>query len=105
MRELPVVVGPRAEQQLRDAYNWYHQRSPEAAAKWYNGFIDALNSLRLQADRHGFAHENPSFPIPVRELLYGRKRNWRALYTIRPEMVYVFSIRHAAQKDVTPDEY
>jgi plasmid stabilization system protein ParE len=105
MKSLPVVLGPRAEQQLQKAYEWYCARSPEGAVRWYNGFIDALESLAEGADRHGFAHENPEFPIPVRQLLYGRTRNWRAHYTIRPEMVFVFSLRHAAQKDVTPDDY
>jgi plasmid stabilization system protein ParE len=99
-----VILNDRAEQQLEDAYQWYAERSPGAAAAWYNGFVDSLNSLRENPDRCSLARENASFPVEVRQLLYGRRRTWRALFTIRKEIVFVFSVRHASQRDVTPDE-
>ena len=99
-----VILSERAEQQLEHAYQWYHDRSPQAAAKWYNGFIDAQNSLSEDPQLRGFARENQLFPVEVRQLLYGRRRNYRALFTVRGDTVFVFSIRHSAQRDVSPDD-
>ena len=102
-----VILNDRAEGQLEAAYLWWRQhRSAEQATRWYNGFLDALNSLRENPERCGLAHENPQFPCPVHELLYGLGSSitHRALFSIRPDMVYVFSIRHVAQRDLSPDD-
>ena len=40
----------------------------------------------------------------LRQLLYGRRRTYRALFTIREHDVVVLSIRHSAQRDLTPDD-
>ena len=102
-----VILNERAEGQLEAAFLWwFERRSPEQATRWYNGFLDALNGLRENPDRFGVAQEVPKFPYAVRELLngLGSRVTHRALLTIREDTVYVFSIRHVAQKDVTPDE-
>ena len=62
--------------------------------------------LRDTPDRCGLARENPTFPCSVHELLYGlgSRTTPRALFTIRHDIVFVFSIRHVAQRDVSPDD-
>ncbi len=50
-----VVLSRRAEEQLERAYRWYAERSELSAAKWYNGFIDALDSLAHNPRRFGRA--------------------------------------------------
>ncbi len=102
-----VILNERAESQLEAAYLWWReQRSAEQATRWYNGFLDSLNSLRNDPDRCGLAREDSKFPYPVHELKYGlgRRTTHRALFTVRQDMVFVFSIRHVAQKDVSPDD-
>ncbi len=99
-----VVLSRRAEEQLEKAYRWYAERSQRSAAKWYNGFIDALESLAVNPKHFGQAPESSLFPVQLRQLLYGRRRNWRRLYTVRDDMVFVVSIRHAAQGEMTPDD-
>ena len=99
-----VVLSERAQQQFDQAYQWYAERSPQRSVAWYNGFIDALESLGENPRRHGLAAENPHFSVEVRQLLYGRHKNYRAIFTIRKDYVFVFSIRHAAQRDVAPDD-
>ena len=102
-----VILNERAEGQLEAAYLWWlEHRSPKQATRWYNGFLDALDGLRENPDRFGVAREDPKFPFSVRELPYGMGSSvtHRALFTIRDDTVYVFSIRHAAPRDVSPDE-
>jgi plasmid stabilization system protein ParE len=99
-----VVLNDRAEKQLEEAYVWYAERSPASAVKWYNGFLDTLESLRTNPARCQIAAENPLFSVEVRQLLYGRRKNHRALFTIRGNIVFVFSVRHTAQRDATPED-
>lgn len=99
-----VVLNDRAEKQLEDAYLWYAEHSPASAVTWYNGFLDAIDSLRTNPARCQIAAENDLFPVEVRQLLYGRRKNHRALFTIRENVVFVFSVRHTARRDVTPED-
>jgi plasmid stabilization system protein ParE len=99
-----IALSRKARKQLERAYQWYVKESPANADGWYNGFIDALNSLTSNPRRFGRAPESPLFPVEIRQLLYGKNRNWRALYTIRKDLVFVVSIRHAARRGITPDD-
>lgn len=103
----PIVLSPKAEQQLEDIAAWWAKnRSADQAERWLTGFVQSLKSLAQSADRSSLAAENAEFPFEVREMLYGlgRSPTHRALYTIRPDMVYVLLIRHLAQRNVSPDD-
>ena len=99
-----VLLGDRAAKDLEDAYCWYAERSPENAARWYNGFLDALHTLASHPQRCPRASESAKFPMEVRQLLYGRRRTWRALFTIRENAVVVLHIRHTARGELAPDD-
>jgi len=99
-----VLLGDRAAKDLEDAYCWYAKRSAENAARWYNGFLDAIQTLASHPERCPRAPESHKFPMEVRQLLYGRRRSWRALFTIREETVVVLHIRHTARRDLGPDD-
>jgi plasmid stabilization system protein ParE len=100
-----VRVTDRAERQLNDAADWIAKSAPAAADRWFNGFVAALRGLKHNPERCGLAHENPMFSYELRQLLYGRRRNYRALFTVRGNIVVVLAIRHSAQPDVTPDDF
>ena len=102
-----VILNERAENQLEAAYVWWSKhRSAEQATRWYNGFLDALLRLGENPKQCALAQEDAKFPYPVREFRYGlgRRTTHRALFTIRKDIVYVFSIRHVAQRSVSPDD-
>mgnify|MGYP002626318174 CR=1 FL=1 len=104
---LPVHHHERVERVLEESYQWWaNHRSQEQAARWFNGFMDALEALGDNPDRFALAPENEEFPYEVRQLNYGlgSKPTHRALYTIRPDMVYVFLIRHLAQGKLDVDQ-
>jgi plasmid stabilization system protein ParE len=99
-----VLVTPRAEAALRELTDWIAERSHESAERWYDGFVKTLLELGANPYRWPVARESKTFPFEVREMLYGRKRNYRALYTIRENLVLVVAIRHAAQRDLKVDD-
>jgi len=102
-----VVLNDRAENQLEAAFQWWSEhRSESQAVRWYNGFLDALDGLRANPERCSIALETQKFGYEVRQLLFGlgRRATHRALFTIRPSMVYVFSIRHVAQDNLDPED-
>lgn len=103
----PVIIDPRAFQQLEEAYRWWaDKRSAEQAARWYNGFSNRIFDLADNPEQFPLAAEDYAFPYEVRELHYGvgGKSTHRALFTIRPDAVYVFCIRHVAQRPMTPED-
>ena len=99
-----LIIQPPALEDLDEAYDWIRQRAPEAAARWFNGFVDALETLRSFPERCGVAPENEYFEQEIRQLLYGRRGGvYRALFTIVGDEVHVLHIRHAARKPLEPD--
>lgn len=104
---LPVHLHERAERALEADYLWWAEhRSRDQAARWFNGFIEALQSLGDNPLRHALAPESHLFPHEVRQLNYGlgAAPTHRALFTIRPDKIYVFLIRHLSRDSVTPDD-
>lgn len=98
---VPVLIQPRAKQDLLAAAAWWAEhRSPEQAARWYDGFLAAIESLSENPARHPLARENGKFPYELRELHYGlgRRPTHRAVFTIRSEAVVVLTVRHTAQR-------
>lgn len=101
-----VVISRRAERELREAADWYAQRSPKIADEWYDKFLQSILTLGRNPQRCSLAHESPDFPFELRELLFGsgRRKTHRALFAIRPDRVVVHGIRHFAQRDFAPDD-
>jgi len=105
--KLPIILSERAEKQLENSARWWAEnRSFEQAERWHAGFVRSLKSLTKLPDRCPLAAENVEFSFEVRELRYGlgNRPTHRALFTIRPDRVYVLLIRHLAQRDVSPDD-
>ena len=99
-----LIIQPPALEDLEEAYDSIRRRAPEAAARWFNGFVDALETLRSFPKRCGLAPENEHFEQEIRQLLYGRRGGvYRAMFTIAGDEVHVLHIRHAARKPLEPD--
>jgi len=99
-----VLVTERAAQELNRAADWIAGDAPDTSEKWFNDFVEALVSLGEHPERCGLARENDHFPFDLRQLLYGRRRSHRALFTIRHDSVVVLSVRHTAQRDLKPED-
>ena len=102
-----VVLTDRADRELESSAEWWSQnRSPDQAARWYARFSDAIASLRESPERCPLAPENGLFPFEIRELHYGlgSRPTHRAVFTVRPDMVLVLTIRHAAHATLTEND-
>jgi len=103
-----VIIPARVRIQLRFASNWYAEKSGSIALakRWHDGFLELLESLSINPERFGLAHESDYFDDEVRELLYGsgRRKTRRALFAVKGRRVEILSVRHFAQRDTTPDD-
>ena len=93
-----VITQPSAEAGADEAFRWLYEHSPEAAARWYRGLRQAIESLAEYPQRCPLAPENRYFGEEIRHLLYGRRRGvYRILFTIQDDTVSVLYVRHSAQ--------
>lgn len=86
-----VIIHPPALDDLEHAFRWIEQRaSRPIALRWFDGFVEALDSLEAFPERWGLALENPHFEREIRQLVYGRRSGvYRALFTIEGRTVHV----------------
>jgi len=102
-----VGITDQAREQLEAAFHWWREnRSESQAVKWYNLFLDAIESIKNNPEKYPLSPENKSFPFEIRELRFGvgRHKTHRAVFTIRPDMVLVIAVRHMAQQAICPED-
>lgn len=89
----------------RNAAWWAENHSLDEALSWYDSVYEQMSELLTEPESHGYAAENDSFPYDLREkLVGGKKRTYRAIFTVVSTEVRVLAVRRAAQRPVTPDE-
>jgi plasmid stabilization system protein ParE len=94
-----VHLSAAADEEAEKHYRWYAKRAPLAAARWYNGLLDAIETLADNPERCGLAPESEHFDEEIRQLLYGKRPHvYRVLFTIHGETVHVLHIRHGARR-------
>jgi len=106
VKKYQVVLTRRAERELHAASNWLAQasQSEELANRWFNRFIQRIETLGSLPTRCGLARENDRFPVELRELLSGHRPTYRAIFHIEMDRVVIISIQHSAQRDLNPDD-
>jgi hypothetical protein len=99
--QLRYTVTAAAE--LRAATDWIAERAPETAELWFEGFVDLLSTLRVNALAHGLAPENSLMTVEVRQIIYrtASRRFNRALYTVTGGTVVILGIRRPGQRLLT----
>jgi plasmid stabilization system protein ParE len=102
-----IEMLPRAIAELRSIVLWWAEHhSSEQAGRWLIGIEAAIGDLANHPEQHSLAIEADSFPFEVRELHYGvkRRKTHRVLFTIREDVVRVYSVRHLAQDVLTAED-
>jgi len=95
-----VEIAPQAYADLDAIADYIEERGSFASAeRWFNGIIDAIESLKAQPGRCPLAGESEELRAEVRLLLYGkRNRRYKVYFGIdsETETVRVFHVRHWA---------
>ncbi|MBV9387244.1 MAG: type II toxin-antitoxin system RelE/ParE family toxin [Chroococcidiopsidaceae cyanobacterium CP_BM_ER_R8_30] len=96
-----VDISPSALNDAEAAFLWIRKESPSYAEEWFNGLLEAINSLENFPNRCPLAPESEELGIEIRQLLY---RKNRILFSIAPSRetvdgtVQILRIRHQAQE-------
>jgi plasmid stabilization system protein ParE len=78
---------------------------PDWAADWNQNLQHAVGSLEFLPELYGFAPEAEAVGRPIRQLVFGKRRNrYRVLYEVRGSVVTILRVRHGAQDFLTSDE-
>lgn len=100
-----IRVTPRAELDIDRAVHWLSHRSVAAGARWHNGLLVAVDTLRIDPGRSPLADEAANLGCELRELLYGSRRScYRVLFTVEGDTVIIHRVRHAAQDRLGADD-
>jgi plasmid stabilization system protein ParE len=101
-----VEILPSAELDAEDAYLWWCARSPERAAEWFNGLLDAIYSLDQFPGRCAAAAESEDLGVELRVLLYGKGPSPYRIYfrIVEPGSVRILLIRHGRRDRLTAEE-
>lgn len=99
-----VIVTPEAEADLRTAYRYIREDSPEAAREWAKGLRSKIRSLSRNPERAALAPESSFFHEPIRELLYGRgnRGTYRILFVVTAGAVFILHVRHGSRRTMEP---
>lgn len=100
-----VIFQPRALANLEEQYHYIANDSPEAAARWFNRFVHALEGLARFPERCPVARESHLAGREICQLLFGKRSGVRrAYFVIEDDTVRILCIRHSAQTDAAPGD-
>ncbi|OFW17704.1 MAG: hypothetical protein A3H97_15860 [Acidobacteria bacterium RIFCSPLOWO2_02_FULL_65_29] len=95
-----VEITALADANLEEIYLHIRQESPGRATEWRTGLLKAAQHLGLFPKRCPFAPESGP-EIEIRQLVYGE---YRILFTVAKDTVYVLHIRHGARQPLRSGE-
>ncbi|MBD2300029.1 type II toxin-antitoxin system RelE/ParE family toxin [Nostoc sp. FACHB-87] len=104
--EFRVDISPLALADAENAYLWIREQDSDLADKWFDGLLDAIDSLERFPARCPVTPESEELGMEIRQLLYGKSKRfrYRILFGISETEVNIYRIRHTAQQYLTKDD-
>lgn len=99
---LPVIITPKAADDLTTYWIWLRDRNPRAAEEWLAGIRDTILALGAMPDAHPIAPEAREFDLLIRRALYGKATRWRIYHAVIDGSVQVLYVRHDRRGDWQP---
>ena len=98
-----VDISPAALNDIRKAFHYIHERSPQNAQSWLRRLYERIDTLETMPERCGLIRECYAFEEEVRELLHF---SHRVIFTVDKDrsLVQVLTVRHAARDELLGDE-
>lgn len=102
-----ILILPQAHLDInRNADWWADHYSIDQAERWADSVYDQIETLDRSPESYALSAENETFPFEIRDKLVGpgRNPNYRAVFTICDNVVYVLAVRRAAQDAFRPED-
>ncbi len=96
-----VEVTESAERDAHEAFAWIAADSPNNAQRWFDALFAAIQSLESFPTRCAVAPESEVVGEEIRQLLFG---NYRVLFVVRDDTVFVLHVRHGARRPMVTEE-
>ena len=96
----------KARSDVAKIFEWIASQSPSGALKWLDSYDEAIEKLKLRADRFSLAEEDDDFEIEIRQAFFQTPRGklYRIVFTIENQDAFVLRVRAPGQRDITPDD-
>ena len=98
-----VRILPAALQDAKDCYLYIAAESPDTAIAWFEGLLDAIDSLAIMPNRCAVAPEAAIIGREIRVLVY--RKHYRILFCVEKEVVRIYHIQHSARAYLSRDEF
>jgi plasmid stabilization system protein ParE len=105
-----VILTPRAAADADEAAAYIKRFSPERAARWFDGLMQAVLSLDEMPHRCPQAPEAEILGSDIRQLLYGKRGGvYRIVFRIygaesTGPVVRVLAVRHSARRPLQAED-
>jgi plasmid stabilization system protein ParE len=101
-----VTVLPQAQKEVEQIYSWIAEGSIDGAIRWYEKFLESLESLKTYPESCSLAPENDHVRQKIRDPISRTRRGnpYRVLFVINEKQVQVLHIRGTGQRLLDSDE-
>ncbi len=96
-----IELSAHATQDIEEHYVWIQHRSPAAAAKWFNGIIVAIHTLKNFPERCSQIPQQDTFTQQIRYLIY---QKYRIIFIVQDTMGSMLAVRHTANKPLEDED-
>ncbi len=103
-----VRVHGQAKQDIaRNALWWAENHSVDKALEWIDAVEMQLKELSESPEQWGLALENGLFAYEIRERMagLGKRRTYRAIFSIQGDVVHVLTVQRSFQDTVAVDQF
>lgn len=97
-----VLLSAETERNRELAYEYYLERSPAGAHRWFHAYEKAIDKLVANPRRFVLASESENFPVELRQINFGTspsRPTHRLLFYVEDNTVVVVTLRHLHQAD------
>ena len=101
-----VVVTQKAKDDLQHYFEVAGKHAPDTAARWLDGFEEALQTLSEAPDRCPLAPENELVDQTIYQFFYGKRRGrYRVVFTIQDDQVLILHVRRGTMDKATQEDW
>jgi plasmid stabilization system protein ParE len=99
-----VEILPQALSEIEDAFRWIADNvSAITVELWYEDLLAAVSSLKSFPNRCTIAPEAQEFQQEIRQRWIGKSRNYRVLFVVEANQVFIVHIRHSSRAFLKKD--